>query len=470
MEDETRMEDERPPEETGRISRKRFLGTVAGASVGTLALGGILAACSSGSSDESSDTSGGATEAAGTTAAGQTAANNSSPIVIGSPYPLTGTAATDGEQMKGGSGLAVQEINERGGVAGRTIEQTIVDTDIFTPEGVTASFNQLVNDEVDAICVGYIIATPPAYDIAAPYGCPYLNASTSEAQVEITRSDPELYKAIFQIDPSDKWYGVGIAPFLNALRDSGVWTPINNQIHILEGDSPYSQTISKEAQAAVESDGSWEISGVEVVATGTNDWTPQIQKVRDADPGVRHGHPLGAGGARGIHEAVGREPDAGARLPPVRRVRPGVPRDRRPAADGFIWATVTRHVLRRHRQVVPRALPGRRGARPAGFSNAGSGYDEVYMLAHAWGVTGDTRNFAACCLVPQEHAPLPRCQRRLLVHVGLGNVGMPYPIATPDPSISQAHLFFQIQDQQHKIIQPAPYFETEFQTPPWVTA
>ena len=32
---------------------------------------------------------------------------------------------------------------------------------------------------------------------------------------------------------------------------------------------------------------------------------------------------------------------------------------------------------------------------PAGFSNAGTGYDEVYLLAHAWGVTGDTRNFDA---------------------------------------------------------------------------
>lgn len=467
MEDETRMEDEQPPEETGRLSRKRFLGTVAGASVGTLALGGILAACSSGSSG--GDTSAAATtEAAQTTAPGQTAANNASPIVIGSPYPLTGTAATDGEQMKGGSGLAVQEINERGGVAGRTIEQTIVDTDIFTPEGVTAAFNQLVNDEVDAIAVGYIIATPPAYDITAPYGAPYLNASTSEAQVEITRSDPEKYAHIFQIDPSEKWYGVGIVPFLNALRDSGVWTPINNKIYILEGDSPYSQTISKEAQAAVDSDGSWQVAGIEVVATGTNDWTPQIQKVRDADPAfVMDTHWVPAELAAFTKQWVANPTQAlvylqyGASVPEFLEIAG-------PAANGFIWATVTGT----YSDDIGKAFLERYQAawgKPGGLSNAGSGYDEVYMLANAWGVTGDTRNFKGVSSYLKNMLPYRGVNGAYWFTWDSGNVGIPYPDLSPDPSISQAHLFYQIQDQAHRIIAPAPYIEADFQTPPWVT-
>jgi branched-chain amino acid transport system substrate-binding protein len=45
--------------------------------------------------------------------------------------------------------------------------------------------------------------------------------------------------------------------------------------------------------------------------------------------------------------------------------------------------------------------------------------------------------------------------------------GLAYPDMTRDPSLSQAHLVFQVQDGQHRILTPPPYVEASFRPPPW---
>ena len=110
---------------------------------------------------------------------------------------------------------------------------------------------------------------------------------------------------------------------------------------------------------------------------------------------------------------------------------------------------------------------------PAGFSNAGTGYDEVYLLAHAWGVTGDTRNF---------DANIAELKRNIYRGVSGGywfgseeaNFCLAYPSEMPDPSLGNPHLFFQIQPDDsgalsHQIIDPAPYIQTEYVKPPWLS-
>ena len=173
-----------PPDlDEGGLSRRKFIGSVAAAGIGGLTLAGVLAACGGGSTDETTATTAAATtEASTTTPAGQTSANNGQPIVIGSAYPAV-NAPTDAEQMVGGSGLAIAEINAAGGVAGRPIEHEIVDMNSFDAASVTAGFNDIVSKEVDAIIFGYHNVFEPN-DIAAAYGAPFLNASTSITQVD----------------------------------------------------------------------------------------------------------------------------------------------------------------------------------------------------------------------------------------------------------------------------------------------
>ncbi|MEZ5716371.1 MAG: hypothetical protein R3D85_15160 [Paracoccaceae bacterium] len=46
--------------------------------------------------------------------------------------------------------------------------------------------------------------------------------------------------------------------------------------------------------------------------------------------------------------------------------------------------------------------------------------------------------------------------------------GTSYPNQTDDPESGQAHLFFQVQDDAHKIIAPAPFAESAFQPAWWM--
>jgi branched-chain amino acid transport system substrate-binding protein len=450
------------------ISRRKFVGGVAGAGIG-LGLAGILAACGGSSSGET--TGGATTEAATATAAGQTAANNGQPLVIGSPYPLSGPAAADGEEMKNGSDLAISEINDAGGVAGRTIEHNIVDTDIYTPEGVTTAFNKLVNDEVDALCIGYIIAFPPSYDVTAPYACPYLNASTQQAQVDLVASDLTKYGYAFQIDPPESYYGISFAPFLDSLIAEGLFKPPAKTIHILEGDSGYSQQISKSAQETAKKLG-WEVVAVDPVISGIADWGPLIAKVHATNPSVvMDTHWVPAEIAALMKQWVANPTDSllylqyGASVPQFLEIAGD-------SAEGVVWSTDTGV----YNDAVGQAFQERyqtKYGQSAGFSNSGSGYDEVYMMANAWGRTGDPRNFKANIAYIKQQI-FRGVNGGYWFASSPGNEGLNYPTQNQDAGLAQACLYYQIQKDDtgklaQTIISPAPYINAPYKQQPWLS-
>ena len=75
-------------------------------------------------------------------------------IKIGSILSVTGPAAFLGEDMKAGMELAVEEINAKGGVAGRKIEWVFYDAESQTQKGLTATRRLLDQDKVDMIVGG----------------------------------------------------------------------------------------------------------------------------------------------------------------------------------------------------------------------------------------------------------------------------------------------------------------------------
>jgi branched-chain amino acid transport system substrate-binding protein len=87
------------------------------------------------------------------------------------------------------------------------------------------------------------------------------------------------------------------------------------------------------------------------------------------------------------------------------------------------------------------------------------------MLARAWAMVGDPRNFKAVCNV-----------LRTQIHRGVsgsfylnrpGQHNLLYPFQSEDPSLAEPHLYFQIQDQKQKIIFPPLYANAPFKKAAW---
>jgi len=129
-------------------------------------------------------------------------------IKIGAVLPLSGEAASWGENGLAGMELAVKEINEAGGVNGRTIK-LIAEDSKCSADSVSA-IQKLVNiDKVDMI-VGFVCsaAAGPALPITTDNNIPVIIIAASAPYL------PTIGQNIFRIYPSDDAQGKFVADFI----------------------------------------------------------------------------------------------------------------------------------------------------------------------------------------------------------------------------------------------------------------
>ncbi len=81
------------------------------------------------------------------------------PIKIGGVFPLTGGAAANGDWAKLGAEIAVQEINEDGGIDGRKVELVLGD-DELTPTKSVTEMTRLINQEKVDVVLGPLASDP----------------------------------------------------------------------------------------------------------------------------------------------------------------------------------------------------------------------------------------------------------------------------------------------------------------------
>jgi branched-chain amino acid transport system substrate-binding protein len=137
-------------------------------------------------------------------------------------FPLTGVVAADGEEMRNGTVMAIDEINDAGGLLGRPLEYIEIDDGDSFADDIVNAFRRAVDTEnPDVIVSGYHLATGPEFDIVADAEVLYYNLNTQTAWVDLYQSDPERYWGIFQVDPTEAWYGIGFARWLEDLIEAG---------------------------------------------------------------------------------------------------------------------------------------------------------------------------------------------------------------------------------------------------------
>ena len=345
-------------------------------------------------------------------------------------------------------------------------------------ESTTTAFNELVSKEVDAIILGYHNVTEPN-DILAAYGAPYLNASTSIRQV--TRAEVGSGEVREHLPGRPDRGAVRLR--LPALprgpdRRGGFSTRRRRRSTSSRGTSstarPSRRLPGRGSRSSAGRSSASIRSTPRAARQPVTDWTPFIAKVKDSGATVTfntHWNP--ADHAAFMKQWVADPPDAFLYL----QYGASVPEFLEIAGDAARTAPSGRRSSAPMNDPVGLAFQERYQAKwdaPAGFSNAGTGYDEVYLLAHAWGITGDPRELRGQHRRAQaEH--LPRRLGRLLVRARGGELLPLLPgrdrriRRSGTRTCSSRSCPTTAANLAHQIIDPAPYIQTEYVQQPWLS-
>lgn len=397
------------------------------------------------------------------------------PVMIGSMVPLTGSSANDGREFRNGLSMAIDEVNDRGGILGRPLEAVFVDTANQTAGEVVRAARQLISrHRVSAIINGYNIGPQNAeYEPIADAGIIYMHHNTLVQHHDTVASDPARYFGCFMSDPAEYWYGQGFIKFLSWLRDSGRWRPRNRRIAILSGPKPYSIVIAN-AMAGAATKFGWELPLSPQIHPVNSDWCRVLDGLRPLDPSVLAMTHFHAGDLARFHLQFMERPlnsllylQYGA----LHRVFSDITGEK---GRGVITCTVIglpRDDLGRKFAATYRARFGPQSTPEVGCQPYCSLHHYAIAAAVAGGV-GEPGNVETNRRIAKALLDIPyRSVAGMIRYHPVWQAAVPYPDATQDPSLGLPHLFYQLRgpDQPAALIAPEPYIEQPFEPPPWLT-
>ncbi|MFC6234127.1 ABC transporter substrate-binding protein [Leucobacter soli] len=376
-------------------------------------------------------------------------------------------AGSDSDQVRNGALLAIDEINQLGGIGGRTIEVFQERVDIFDWSSVEAGLQRIFDSDVDAIITSYVSAEHPQFiERIAEYGRPFLHTATFEADVLRTESEPWRYGMVFQTCASETYYGPGMLRLLGKLEAADLWRGRTRSIVSIEMPSESMHLTTPAFLDAADAQG-WRVAATIGTPVGETDWPAVIEEARSHDPDVVL-----------IANFVDREliefQRAFLRAPMPALVygiyTPSIPsftKSLGEGAHGIIWSTTTGtyddDLGRRFRN----QYRVKYGEDP-GWSQAGAVYDQVRMLAAAWSSV-DSRSVAD---VVRYLRRWPYRGVNGVYYFGeTGQAPKLYPDMTSDAALGQAHLVYQIGPAGHALLDPEPFgIITDFVRPSWFGA
>lgn len=396
------------------------------------------------------------------------------PIPIGSMVPLTGPSGADGIEFRNGVLLAVEEINNDGGILGRPLKPHFVDTGRQSADEVVRAAAHLISDHgVHAIINGYNIGPQNAeYDCIADAGIIYIHDNTLLQHHDTVMSDRERYFGCFMSDPAEYWYGQGFIKFITWLRETGQWRPHSNRIAIISGVKPYSVVIAN-AMASVAPHFGWQICFGPKIIPASSDWREWIEAVRRTDPSVLVNTHFYSGDLAHFQNQLMKNPLNSIVYLQYGAMHQAFMEQCGHNAEGVIVSTVIGLLRDDMGQRFEQRYRSRFG--PTSTPQVGcQSYASVHHYAVAAALAGGTGG-------PGEIRQNRRVAGRLKSTIFRTVVGVvryhpewqaavPYPDATADPSMGMPHLFYQIQDinAELALIAPEPYNTARFRLPKWM--
>jgi branched-chain amino acid transport system substrate-binding protein len=196
-------------------------------------------------------------------------------IKIGVNYELSGQVATYGQSSVDGILMAIDEINEAGGVLNKKINPIKIDNKSDSAEATSVATRLATQDKVVAILgpatSGPFKATIPA---ATKHKIPVMSASTTDDDVTVDAKGVKEYA--FKICFNDSFQGKVMANFaLNNLN-------AKSAVIIFDNASDYSLGLSKNFKETFTAGGG-KITGEEAFVAGETDFNAILTKIKGLD-------------------------------------------------------------------------------------------------------------------------------------------------------------------------------------------
>lgn len=385
------------------------------------------------------------------------------PLLIGLPYAKSGRGAKDSIEMLNGARLAVEEINARGGVFGRSVQLEEAGYHSGDLTSTSAAYNRLIEKEVDAITAGYACYSPTIHDAVGDTGIPCLHAATMNDAVERVKTGGSRFHNIFQTCASDVNYGVGLVRVIDQLQAKRHWCAQKKRLAIVTPEWTRLDVGIGQLELSLSRLG-WKTEIVRIESDTPGDWERTVRMLHQADPSLIMLSSYYVEDAITFQRAFLANP---LRAMIYDIYGPSVPQfqeDLGSSSEGVVWATTSGthsdKIADRFRDRYQTSFQ-----RQPGSSQAGLAYDRIHLLAGAWVRAQHPRLFKDVAL--DLRTAISRGVNGSYFLGSLGQVGLAYPDDTLDLSISQPHLIYQVQNGQNVVVGPAPFARSEITVPPW---
>ncbi|QDR79144.1 ABC transporter substrate-binding protein [Sporomusa termitida] len=197
--------------------------------------------------------------------------DNKGPVKIGFFAPVTGPAAADGESVLNAAKLAVETINNDGGINGRKVELVNYDDALDSKQAVSIAQKLTTKDGVVAVVSGsYSGTTRASAKIYQDAKIPMISAYALHP--DITKTGNYMFRQSF-VGPVQGKAGAKVAvDMLNAKK-----------ISILQVDIDFGKTLAAGFTEKAQQLGA-EIISVDSFSTGEKEFTPVLTKIKQLNP------------------------------------------------------------------------------------------------------------------------------------------------------------------------------------------
>ncbi|KXH83877.1 branched-chain amino acid ABC transporter substrate-binding protein [Sporosarcina sp. HYO08] len=196
--------------------------------------------------------------------------SNDDDISVGVLLPVTGNNATDGKDMLNAMNMAVEKVNDAGGVLGKKIKLEVAD-DACDPQTATTAANKLVSQGVIAVVGGYCSgATLPATGVFHNANIPMIVAAANSSEL------PEQgYESLFLIN--------GLVPDQAKTGTDYFEEQGGKNIAIIHDNSAYAKNLADFAKGYVEENGG-KVVAFEAINPEEKDFGSLMTKLKALNP------------------------------------------------------------------------------------------------------------------------------------------------------------------------------------------